>query len=152
MVLQGGDVLLRALFFWGLFLPLGARWSVDSAMSPCKASWVTCNLASMTLITPSESGLYFYGASQNDPAWWQGQAVYMALAIDQFTTPFGNWLLHQKSLLPVITYTTIAWEFVGAIIVFSPWKNARFRMIAIVGFWSNASWFKLLSRIRITMD
>jgi hypothetical protein len=30
MVLQGGDDLLRALLFWSLFLPLGARASVDA--------------------------------------------------------------------------------------------------------------------------
>ena len=29
MVLQGGDVLLRMMLFWGLFLPLGARASLD---------------------------------------------------------------------------------------------------------------------------
>src|SRR5262249_8842464 len=30
-VMQGLDVILRMLLFWGLFLPLGACWSVDSA-------------------------------------------------------------------------------------------------------------------------
>jgi small subunit ribosomal protein S8 len=29
-VLNGGDVLLRLLLFWAIFLPLGARWAVDS--------------------------------------------------------------------------------------------------------------------------
>ena len=58
----------------------------------------------------------------------------MALAIDQFTTPFGHWLLYQKTILPIITYSTIVWELIGAIIVLSPWKTARLRMIAILGF------------------
>lgn len=134
MVLQGGDVLLRVLFFWGLFLPLGARWSVDSAMSPNKALGSIFNLASMTLLLQVSLVYVFTVLLKNDPAWWQGQAVYMALAIDQFTTPFGNWLLQQKNLLPLLTYSTIAWEFIGAIIVFSPWKTARLRMLAILGF------------------
>jgi len=30
LVLNGGDSLLRRLLFWSLFLPLGARWSLDS--------------------------------------------------------------------------------------------------------------------------
>jgi len=32
MILQGGDMLLLLLLFWGLFLPLGARFSVDRAL------------------------------------------------------------------------------------------------------------------------
>ena len=134
MVLQGGDVLLRVLFFWGLFLPLGARWSIDSAMSRSKATGSVCNLASMTLLLQVSMVYIFTVFLKNDPVWWQGQAVYMALAIDQFTTPFGHWLLFQKTILPVITYSTIVWELIGAIIVLSPWKTARLRMIAILGF------------------
>lgn len=30
VILHGGDVLLRMLLFWALFLPLGERWSVDA--------------------------------------------------------------------------------------------------------------------------
>lgn len=30
-VLSSGDILLRVLLFWGLFLPLGLHWSVDRA-------------------------------------------------------------------------------------------------------------------------
>src|SRR6266545_1259051 len=33
MVLFGGDPLILCLIFWGLFLPLGACWSVDAALS-----------------------------------------------------------------------------------------------------------------------
>tara|TARA_Y100000589_G_scaffold329471_1_gene376129 strand:+ start:1621 stop:3375 length:1755 start_codon:yes stop_codon:yes gene_type:complete len=134
IILQGGDVLLRVLFFWGLFLPLGARWSVDSAMAPTKSSGFSANLATMALLLQVSMVYLFTVLLKNDPAWWQGQAVYLALAIDQFTTPLGNWLLQQKSLLPLLTYSTITWEFIGAVIVFSPWRTARLRMIAILGF------------------
>ena len=33
MVLQGGDDLLRMLLFWSMFLPLGAYYSMDSALN-----------------------------------------------------------------------------------------------------------------------
>ncbi|MCB0386621.1 MAG: hypothetical protein KDD43_14610, partial [Bdellovibrionales bacterium] len=33
MVLQGGDALFKMLVFWAMFLPLGAKFSVDSALS-----------------------------------------------------------------------------------------------------------------------
>jgi hypothetical protein len=30
-LMQGGDHLMRAMLFWSIFLPLGARWSFDAA-------------------------------------------------------------------------------------------------------------------------
>lgn len=33
LVLTGADGLMAALLFWGMFLPLAARWSVDAALS-----------------------------------------------------------------------------------------------------------------------
>src|SRR5262249_13883565 len=34
LVIDGGDDLLRMLLFWGMFLPLSARWSVDARALP----------------------------------------------------------------------------------------------------------------------
>jgi len=48
---HSGDVLLRLALFWGLFLPLGARWSVDSRRRPgpvriiSVACWITSSRA-----------------------------------------------------------------------------------------------------------
>ena len=38
MILDSGDVLLRSMLFWALFLPLGARASVDSVLNPPDSS------------------------------------------------------------------------------------------------------------------
>ncbi|QWC18344.1 HTTM domain-containing protein [Halorubrum sp. 2020YC2] len=38
MVLNSGDALLRMLLFWSVFLPLGARWSVDAVRRADRAS------------------------------------------------------------------------------------------------------------------
>ena len=34
LVIDGGDDFLRMLLFWGLFLPLGARWWIDARSLP----------------------------------------------------------------------------------------------------------------------
>ncbi len=34
LILQGGDILLMVMCFWGMWLPLGAKWSVDAALQP----------------------------------------------------------------------------------------------------------------------
>src|SRR5262249_33840418 len=55
MVLQGGDDLLRVLLFWSLFLPLGARASVDALASsgrPAHAwsrTWLGAGAVAITL-------------------------------------------------------------------------------------------------------
>ena len=36
LILNGGDDILRLLLFWSIFLPIGANWSVDSAMNTLK--------------------------------------------------------------------------------------------------------------------
>lgn len=52
LVLLPGDALLAALWFWALFLPLSARWSLDAALShapapalPLHRSWGAAGLA-----------------------------------------------------------------------------------------------------------
>ena len=36
MILQGVDTVLRVMLFWGMFLPLGAQYSLDRAFSTIK--------------------------------------------------------------------------------------------------------------------
>lgn len=41
IVLQGGDIIFRLLLFWAIFLPLGARWSIDAALDTRGGPWRT---------------------------------------------------------------------------------------------------------------
>src|SRR3954452_22414312 len=52
IILQGGDILFRVLFFWSLFLPLGARFSLDALRSgpPAERGQRVCSAASAALI------------------------------------------------------------------------------------------------------
>ena len=51
MTSQGNaEVLLRLLTFWGLFLPIGARWSIDSALASNQAKGILSDLCSAALI------------------------------------------------------------------------------------------------------
>ncbi len=57
MVLQGGDVLLRMMLFWSLFLPLAARVSLDNWLAtrtnPTAPDLAAPGLAAPNVITPN---------------------------------------------------------------------------------------------------
>ena len=135
-ILQGGDVLLRCLLFWGLFLPLGARWSLDA----CRPTAVpppptVASLASVAILLQLAGMYVFSGILKWHPIWLNdGTAVWYALHIDQLTTPLGRWLGEQDSVLPWLSRGTPLFELFGPLIAFSPWRTAWFRGLALVLF------------------
>jgi hypothetical protein len=137
MVLQGGDILLRLLLFWGLFLPLGARWSVDRLRrrggQPLGDREVS--VASAALLLQICFVYWFSAALKTDPAWRsEGTAVYYALSIDQFVTPLGKYLLGFPELLRWLTFATLGIEAVGPALLFVPFRTAAVRMVVVVSF------------------
>ncbi|HEX5271397.1 MAG TPA: HTTM domain-containing protein [Gemmataceae bacterium] len=136
MILQGGDTLLRLLLFWGLFLPLGARWSLDArrrgGASPGGAA---VSVGSAALVLQLCFVYWFSAALKSDPAWRsEGTAVYYALSLDQFATPLGRSLLGFPGLLRALTFATLALEAVGPALLFVPFQTVRIRLAVVVGF------------------
>lgn len=116
LVNSGADDLLRLLMFWGMFLPLGARWSVDRLRNNGNESIpVTVSSFATAGLLLQVCFLYFFtGILKSHPSWrHDGTAVYLALSIDQFTTPFGKLLLPYHDLLEFMTYATLGLEILG---------------------------------------
>jgi predicted DCC family thiol-disulfide oxidoreductase YuxK len=136
-ILAGGDMLLRALVFWSMFLPLGACFSVDHAWSrdgsPPKRifSWGTFAYSTQIVVLYIFSGLGKSGAE-----WWgEGSAIYYALNVDYVATGFGQWLLQlSPRFLQYATWATLAYEFLGPMSLFSPVLTGPIRTLAIFGF------------------
>jgi hypothetical protein len=57
----------------------------------------------------------------------EGTAVYYALMVDQFATPFGKYLLQFPELLKVLTFSTFYLELLGPLFIFFPLWTAGFR-------------------------
>ncbi len=140
VVLYGGDVVFRMLLFWGMFLPLGARWSLDAkrqagrfAVSPDQNRVVTAATAAILLQTCI---IYWTTAIfKNHPVWLsEGNAVYYALQLDEFTTPLGRWLGQFPDMLRYLTRSTMVLEFFGPCIVLCPWRNGPVRMGVVLAF------------------
>ena len=135
LILHGGDSLLLLMLFWSLFLPLGARFSVDAALEPDapRSQHHYFSVATMAFLLQMMF-VYFFGAlHKTDPMWIpDGTAVYHTLQLDFMTTPFGVWLGRFEGLLRVITYSVWGLELLGPILVFSPLWNAPIRLVVLV--------------------
>lgn len=135
LVLQGGDALLRVLLFWGIFLPLGAVWSVDAHSTEARVPKRTLAIGSAALILQLCFLYWFSAALKNDPAWTRdGTAVAQALHIDQLVKPAGQVLLGYPELCRVLTYATFALELVGPLLLFVPIFHWQIRLAVVIGF------------------
>src|SRR5262245_4246164 len=94
-LMQGGDHLIRIIAFWGIFLPLGACYSVDASRPGAQP-------ATRKVLTPASFAyilqlcmVYFFAASWKWAPEWRddGTAIYLALTIEVFTTRFAYLLL-----------------------------------------------------------
>ena len=154
MVLNGGDVLFRLLLFWSMFLPLGARYGIDRALSrkddgqPEDNSYFGGPSVALTLQL-----VFVYAttaALKSGKEWWpDGTANYYALAIDQFTTSFGVWLSQWYDFLRVSTYRVFALEVAAPFLLVSPFLFPWARtltVLALIGMHLN---FDLTMRLGI---
>ncbi len=120
LVLHGGDLLLRMLLFWGMFLPLGASASVDAVRrGPAAGDRLVCSAATVALLL-QVCFVYGFGlAARNHPAWWsEGTAVADALYLDQYATPLGRWARDlPDGVLRAATYATLAVEGLGPVLL-----------------------------------
>lgn len=137
LIVHGGDNLLRVMLFWALFTPLGARWSVDrhrasriEAEAGSISSWGSAGLLLQLCC------MYFFAALlKSGPAWWrEGTAVYLALSLDQFSTPYGRALLPLHDLLRIITFLTLVMEAVGPLMALYSCRAPRLRIFLFGSF------------------
>jgi predicted DCC family thiol-disulfide oxidoreductase YuxK len=137
-ILQGGDVYLRVLAFIAIFLPLGALYSVDSALKTNvpeanrtrKFSYFsTPGLALMVQIALVYA---FAVVLKTGPEWRTDHtAVFYALSIQQMSTPLGRFLLHFPRLLPWLTQGTMVHEGSIALLILTPILAGPARLAAV---------------------
>ncbi len=144
LLVTGGDVLLSLLIFWGIFLPLGAVWSLDSRGRP-RATGSFLSVASAMIMLQMAIMYFFTGISKSNDVWFQGDALANIYEYDLVTRPLGRWLLQFPPLLKAATWATLILELVGPFLMFSPWNTARLRR------WTVASFYLLHLAIESTM-
>lgn len=138
MVLQSGDTLLRMLLFWGMFLPMGAKYSVDRALDPTDrpSPRVVNNVISLALLVQMTFLYYFTAELKSGATWRNGNALYYALNIDAWTRPLGTWMLNFPEWNAFATHATMVLEYVGPFLPFIPLFTAQFRTLMVFVFCS----------------
>jgi len=140
LILQGGDDMMRMLLFWGMFLPLGARCSVDSALANSTDSAKTDDPhhRSMGSIALGIQIILIYWVSAffkiGQPVWLQdGAGIFYALHVDYLATQTGHWFREAFSpgTLSILSYATLFAEFFVVIPLICTRLRSHWRMLAI---------------------
>ncbi|MEA5550499.1 HTTM domain-containing protein [Anabaena cylindrica UHCC 0172] len=146
------DDVLRALMFWAMFLPLGACYSLDSALNTSSHKLPERVFSGATFaLMCQQCFIYIFSAAikTKSPIWVDGSAVYYALSFDQYVTPFGHFLLNFQPILNVFTKITLVLEWIGPLMIFIPSRNSWFRLGAVITFIGLHAGFALTLNIGI---
>jgi hypothetical protein len=133
------EVFLHLLLFWGMFLPLGAYWSIDRVLKPVppRLSVRFQSLATVGLFLQIAFLYWFAAIHKLGQEWWRdGTALYYLLSIDQITTPIGAYLYQFPGLLKILTFATLGLEAFGPFLLLSPLLTGPVRTGAVLAFMS----------------
>lgn len=136
MIDQGGDIVLKVLLFWSMFLPLGACWSIDQYLSKkiSPANQIV-SVGSFALLLQVCFIYWFSALLKTDDSWTKdGTAVWYALSIEQYSTSLGLFLLNYPKLLKFFTFATLYLEAFGPLFAFFPFWTAPLRFATAITF------------------
>lgn len=132
---DGGDLTLKIFLFIGLFLPLGARWSVDAWRNPQWRRLPNEYLSPATVTMVLQFCVMYFtaGVLKSDPVWRQtGDAIWLTLNIDQFSTGFARSLLEHTTLLRALTFSVLAIEMTTPLLLLCPLWNQWTRSLSLI--------------------
>src|SRR5262249_32607205 len=147
VVRQGVDRVLLTMLFWSVFLPLGARFSVDSIIRRVRLGLILQqrdkedrepvlserSLAAFVIVC--QIGLIYCltALSKFGEDWITGTALYYVLHIDQISSPLGKWLAHQPiGVLKALTWGTLMIEYATFPFILLPVLQPHLRRIILV--------------------
>lgn len=120
LLLQHGDYLLRLLLFWSMFLPLGARLSLDARRHAVVPQNRFVSVAGGALLVQIACVYFFAGVFKLDPVWLGGDAVGNALRMDHYVSSVGLLLRPFTGMQRLITHLTLVFELVAPLLLFVP--------------------------------
>ncbi len=138
---NGGDMVMDLLCLLSLPLPLGARFSLDAVAAARRATESAALPTTRPVVSVAVLGLllqlgtiyYFNAASKGGEAWRDGTAVHYALHQDKLVTTLGVWMRERLPLplLKGLTWSTLATEWIGCVLVLTPVFSRQARLVAV---------------------
>jgi len=134
LVLNGGDSLLRRLLFWGIFLPLGTRWSLDALAGRVRGHARSGTGARGRVAGVASAGLLIQvvliyatnaGFKLGSERWLSGEALAYVFRLDEFTTPLGAALAGYPAALSALETVWLA-MLAGSVglVALTGWRRA----------------------------
>jgi len=136
-ILSGSEILLSLLLFWGMFLPLGLVWSLDARKSApgvkgaTKAQALVVGIAPAAILTQMALMYLFSAIYKTNADWLQGKAMQGILAHDFYVAPIGAWLAQFPTPLKLLTWATLAVEWVAPLLLLFPTRRSWPRLAAL---------------------
>ena len=137
LVLQGGDNLLLLMVFWSIFLPLGARFSMDAArVHPDQQQAFNaqpnayCSVATVAILFQAMAVYFFSAFLKSGSEWYEdGTAIYYALNLDEVATGLAHYWRNEHWL--TVPLTRFVWwlELLGPILIFTPLLRVPVRLL-----------------------
>jgi len=137
---NAGDRVARHYFFYMMFLPAGARWSVDSfwAFAGCRYhdllhhAKVSCRILSYTMMMELSLFYYMSGFQKGGPHWVEDyDAAWFATQSHFGNEPYSNFLRPFPRLLAFLTLCTLYVERYAWLLLFIPISNVRLAAVAL---------------------
>ena len=137
LLLFGPDIVLRLGLFWGMFLPLGRRFSLDAAAGrerpPAEPDYF--GVAGFCFIFQFLLIYFTNSAVKSGPSWQVSHtAVYEALALEMYARPLGQWFNQFDTLNRWITVVVPRLELYGPLLFILPWWTGRARLLGFTIF------------------
>ena len=135
---HGSDAELRMMLFWSCFLPLGARYSVDSVLRPpARAPRGDQQLSVGTVAVVVQLIILYLStgyAKWLHPEWAEGNAVAAVLNNDFWATSVAPLLLQLPALCRLFTRGVLYLELVGPLLLLVPFFFGPLRTATVIAF------------------
>lgn len=136
-VCHTGDVLLKALSFWAMFLPLGADLSLDRLRARAGPGPPARHLTLATTGVLLQIAVFYVMAGllkMRYAVWREGEAVWVFTHVIEYTRPFGVWLGQFPLLCRAITHATLVLEGLAPFLFFFPFGARWLRPLLCLAF------------------
>ena len=137
---NAGDYWMACLLYWGMFLPLGDMFSIDSLPKKKKED-ATISLASAAFLTQVLVVYLYAGISKLHGDWLNGSAVGYVLSVHDHGTWVGEFLNTSRITTSFLTASTLLLEIVGPLLFLFCGNRSMRRYIAFffilfhIGIW-----------------
>jgi predicted DCC family thiol-disulfide oxidoreductase YuxK len=151
---NGGDWTVGELALWTAFLPLGARFSIDSLRASLRARRSVettaaslnqrealagnvnpvVSLAVLVIVLQLANAYLFNALHKGGPTWRTGSAVHYVLFQDRMVTWFGVWMRPHMSmwLSRIMSWAALATEAMLPMLLLLPFYKVVTRRMAIL--------------------